>query len=156
MWLTGVTIMLDYIFFHRIPFDAFVEFLRGYGLEPETERGDDSFEVRIPEDMDDALSEEIEERYDALMEMNQELLERELEADADNYHAAGVVVNLKDGTAVYADVDPRLLGRIMEILTPEEFGQVVNAIVDAVENPDTRTFCQRMRDGGNESDGDGP
>ena len=36
-----------------------------------------------------------------------------------------------------------LLGRIMEVLSPEEFGSVVNAIVDAVEQPDRRPLCKR-------------
>lgn len=138
--------MLEYIFFHQTPFEKFLDFLREHGVEPETQWGDDNYEVHLPEDIDDALSDEIEERYDALMELNQELFESEQTQDPDNYHAAGVVVNLKDGTAVYADVDPSLLARVMAALTPEEFGEVVNAIVDAVENPDTRTFCQRMRD----------
>ena len=138
--------MLEYIFFHQTPFEKFVDFLREKGVEPETQREDDNYEVRLPEDIEEALGDAIEQRYDELMELNQELFESEQAHDPDDYHAAGVVVTLKDGTTVYADVDPRLLARVMEALTPEEFGQVVNAIVDAVENPDTRTFCQRMRD----------
>lgn len=140
--------MLEYVFFHPVPFEKFVEFVKENGLIPETVSDDESYEVHLPEDIDDGLSERIEERYDALMEMNQALFENEQGEGADNYHAAGVVVNLKDGTAVYADVDPRVMARIMEVISAEEFGDVVNAIVDAVEEPDTRTFCQRMRDDG--------
>ena len=139
--------MLDYIFFHRMPFDEFVTFLRAKGLQPETEIEDDNYEVRLPEDLDDALSDEIEERYDVLMDMNRALFESEQEEGADNYQGAGVVLNLKDGKTVYADVDPQLLARIMGVLSAEEFGEVVNAIVDAIESPDTRTFCERARDG---------
>lgn len=139
--------MLEYIFFHRQPFDAFVEYLNERGLAPETEVEEDSFEVRLPEDLDDDLAAEIEERYDAFMDMNRELFEQTQEQGADNYQAAGVVLNLKDGQAVYAHVDPALLARVMTVLSPQEFGEIVNAIVDAVEDPDTRTFCQRMRDG---------
>jgi hypothetical protein len=138
--------MLEYVFFHSIPFEKFTDYLRSKHLQPETESADGTYEVRLPEEIDDVLSDEIEQRYDELMEMNQALFESELEQDADNYHAAGVVVNLKDGRAVYADVDPKLLARVMEVLSPEELGQVVDAIVDAVESPDERTFCQRMRD----------
>jgi hypothetical protein len=147
--------MLEYVFFHPRPYAEFIEFLRTRGIDPETESAEGSHEVRVPEDLDDALSDAIEERYDALMALNQELFEQEQAQDADNYHAAGVVVNLQDGSTVYADIDPRLLGRVMEVLTPQEFGQVVSAIADAVENPDTRTFCQRMRDQGGGSGQDG-
>ena len=139
--------MLEYIFFHQTPFDEFVAFLRAKGLQPETEVEDDNYEVRLPEDIEDKLSDEIEERYDALMDMNQALFESEQGVGVDNYQGAGVVLNLKDGQTVYADVDPGLLAKIMAVLSAEEFGRVVNAIVDAVENPDTRTFCQRARDG---------
>ena len=139
--------MLDYIFFHQTPFDEFVAFVSAKGLQPETEVEDGNYEVRLPEDIDDALSAEIEERYDALMDMNRSLFESEQEEVADNYQGAGVVLNLKGGETVYADVDPGLLAKIMGVLSAEEFGEVVNAIVDAVENPDTRTFCERARDG---------
>ncbi len=138
--------MLEYVFFHPTPFEKFIEFARENGLSPETVRDDESYEVHLPEDIDDALSERIEERYGVLMELNQALFESEQGEGSDNYHAAGVVVNLKDGTAVYADVDPGVMARIMGVISAEEFGDVVNAIVDAVEEPDTRTFCQRMRD----------
>lgn len=145
--------MLDYIFFHQIPFDRFVAFLEEKGVRPETECSDDGFEVSVSEDLDDALSDEVEGRYDELMALNQELFDSEQSQDADNYHAAGVVLNLKDGSTVYADVDSRLLARVMEVLTAEEFGQLVNAIVDAVEEPDSRSLCQRGRDG---RTGEGP
>lgn len=138
--------MLEYIFFHPTPFEQFVGFVREQGLSPETFSTEESFEVHLPEDIDDGLSERIEERYDALMELNQKLFEEAQGENPDSYHAAGVVLNLRDGKTVYADVDPHLLGRIMAVLSAEEFGEVVNAIVDAVEAPDTRSFCQRMRD----------
>ena len=139
--------MLDYIFFHQTPFDEFLAFVNTKGLQPETEVEDGNYEVRLPEDIDDALNAEIEERYDALMDMNRALFESEQEEGTDNYQGAGVVLNLKGGETVYADVDPGLLAKIMGVLSADEFGEVVNAIVDAVENPDTRTFCERARDG---------
>ncbi len=135
--------MLEYVFFHSVPCERFVAFLRERDLEPETERDGETWEVRIPEALPEALGEAIEDYYDQMLELNQELHDRE-EQD-DGYHAAGVVVNLAGGETVYAQVDPVLLARIMKVLTPVEFGEVVNAIVDAVENPDTRTMCQRMR-----------
>jgi hypothetical protein len=139
--------MLEYVFFHPIPFEKFVEFLQQQGLSPQTVTDGESYEVHLPEDIPDALNARIEERYDELMEMNQLLFESEQEEGTESYHAAGVVLNLRDGKTVYADVDPRLLARIMSVLSAEEFGEVVNAVVEAIENPDTRSFCERMRDG---------
>jgi len=135
--------MLEYVFFHAQPFEQFVAYLRELGLQPETEVDEDCWEARLPEDLDDALSEKVEERYDQLMDLNQRLFDQEQD---EGYHTAGVVVNLANSETVYAQVDPALLGKIMGVLTPVEFGDVVNAIVDAIEQPDERTLCQRMRE----------
>ncbi len=135
--------MLEYVFFHSQPFEQFVSYLRELELQPEIDIEADCWEARLPEDLADDLSEKIEERYDQLMELNQQLFDAEQE---EGYHTAGVVVNLSDGKTVYAKVDPAALGKIMGVLTPVEFGDVVNAIVDAVEQPDERSLCKRMRD----------
>ena len=140
--------MLEYVFFDQRPHRKFIDYLRAKGLDPESEAKDEAFameslEVRIPQGLGDDLEAEIEAFYDRMMEWGQELAEQVEEGDC---HTAGVVLNLKDGRTVYAQVDPVLLGRVMEALTPEELGKVVNAIVDAVEQPDERSFCRRVRD----------
>ena len=66
-----------------------------------------------------------------------------MEPDTDYHVSAGVVVNLKDGRSVYANVPGDLLQRIMQALSPKELGELVNAIVDAVENPDDGPLCKR-------------
>jgi len=139
--------MLEYVFFDPRPRDRFVRFVEEAGLTPGLEDDDGLLKVLLPEDIDDDLAGRIEDHYDEMMELGRELYEQEGEDDEVGYHTAGITVQLRDGSNVYAQVDPRLLGRIMEVLTPEEFNLVVNAIAEAVENPDTRSLCQRMRDG---------
>ncbi len=139
--------MLEYVFFDPRPRDRFVRFVEEAGLTPGLEDDDGLLKVLLPEDIDDDLAERIEGYYDEMMELGRELYEQEGEDDEVGYHTAGITVQLRDGSNVYAQVDPRLLGRIMEVLTPEEFNLVVNAIAEAVENPDARSLCQRMRDG---------
>jgi len=136
--------MLEYVFFDPRPFGRFLDFLRQQGLEPESRVEDDLYEIYLPEDLGEELGESIEAFYDEMLDLNQQLFDREQAADSD-YHAAGVVVNLAAGQTVYANVNPELLGRIMSVLSPQEFGDVVNAIVDAVERPDERTLCQKMK-----------
>lgn len=138
--------MLEYVFFHERPLEQFVARLRSLNLSPVREDDDGLFKVLLPEDMDDALAERIEDHYDEMMELSREIHEQESEGSDAGYHTAGITVQLEGGANVYAQVDPRLLARIMEVLSPEEFNEVVNAIVEAVENPDTRSLCQRMRD----------
>ena len=56
---------------------------------------------------------------------------------------AGITVNLADGTTVLADVDPNLIYKLSTALKPDEILQLVNAITEAVENPDKRPLCKR-------------
>ncbi|HDK38401.1 MAG TPA: hypothetical protein ENG92_05240, partial [Thiolapillus brandeum] len=93
--------MLEYVFFHAQPFEQFVAYLYELGLYPEIENDAECWEARLPEDLDDALSDKIEERYDQLMALNQQLFDQELDED---FHVAGVVVNLNNGKTVYAQV----------------------------------------------------
>ena len=137
--------MLEFIFFHKTPYGLFIEWLKEKGLEPESAAKDEAFEVYLPEDLDDELYNEIEEKYEGFMEMNEAILKQENAGELD-YHMAGIAVHLRDGNVSYADIDPELLGRVMGAITPEEFAIMVDAIVTAVENPEDRTFCQRQRD----------
>jgi len=138
--------MLEYVFFDERPLARFVSFLSDKGLQPQREDDEGMLKIMLPEDLDEELAEEIEDQYDELMEMNREIYEQEADADEVGYHAAGITVQLEDGTNVYAQVDPGLLGRIMQVLSPVEFNEVVNAIAQAVEHPDSRSMCQRIRD----------
>ncbi len=137
--------MLEYIFFNRSPFDRFVAYVREQGVLPRPETNDDGWLVGIPEDLDDALAQRIEDYYDRMMDLDRELVEGGAE-DASSYTGAGVTVNLSDGRVVYAQVDPLLLMKITECLDAGELSDFITAISDAVEHPDERTFCQRMRD----------
>ena len=139
--------MLDYILFHEKPFKLFVAWLEARGLTPEINIDEGNYEISLPEDIDDDLLDDIDEYYDELMDMNQQLVDDEERETNDGYHMAGVLVTLKDGSISYADVDPRLLGRVMSAISPAEFGEIVNAIANAVENPQPKTYCQRARDG---------
>ena len=135
--------MLEYILFHEKPFQLFIDWLRAKGISPDTEIEDDNYLIKIPEDLDDDLLDEVDEKYDALMDMNQKIVNDEEKENNQGYHMAGVVVTLKDGTVSYADVDPELLGRVISAISPEEFGEIVTAVADAVENPQPKECCNR-------------
>lgn len=132
--------MLEFVFFDDRPRRGFVEFLAQRQVPYVLETAEDSLLVAIPEDVDDALMAAVEARYDEMMTLDQSLFETA--SDDPGHQAAGVVLNLATGEARYARVDPVLLGKIMAVLTPEELGDLVNAIVDAVENPDLRPLCK--------------
>jgi hypothetical protein len=139
--------MLEYVFFHETPFQSFVKFLEFHKISPKITIEEDSYEIAIPEDIDDDLLNQIDEKYDELMDMNQNLFEEQEGTSSNNYSLASIGFKLSDGTTSHADIDSKLMSRIMEAITPEELNTIIDAIVTAVENPEQRTVCQRIREG---------
>jgi hypothetical protein len=137
--------MLEYVFFHEEPVRRFCSFLSELGLSPSHGNSGESWLVTLEEEkVDDATADRIDAFYDEMFDLDQQLYDSGMQEDSENFGSAGVVVNLKDGTSVYADVPPELLHKIMQTLTPLELADLVNAIVDAVEKPDDRPLCKRQ------------
>ncbi len=139
--------MLEYVFFHETPFQSFVKYLETKKVSPKITIEDDSYEIGISEDIDDNLSDEIDDKYDELMELNQALLEEQEETSDNNYNLASIGFKLKDGTSSNANIDSSVMSRIMGVITPLELNLMVDAIVTAVENPEQRSICQQIREG---------
>ncbi|MBC8210343.1 MAG: hypothetical protein H8E21_04690 [Gammaproteobacteria bacterium] len=141
--------MLQYVFFHQQPFQLFIDFVKSKGLLPQSDQYGDSLEVRLAEDLDDDLLDLVDDEYDRLFEMNRQLMDRE-ETSEQEYSMAAVDVILTDGRISQAFIKPELINRIMAVMTPQQFGEVVKSIVQAVENPDARSYCERVREDGEE------
>ena len=139
--------MLEYVLFHQKPFELFVEYLKANKLQPETGENNGVFEIKIPEDTEAALSDQIETYYDELMDMNRELFFAENARSEENFSVASVVIKLKNGETTNAHVSPDLLYRVIEAIGSEGLDELVTAIADAVENPDMRCFGQKVREG---------
>jgi len=60
--------------------------------------------------------------------------------------AVGIVVHLSDGTQSLARVDPNMMRRILSVLSPDELGQFVAKIADAVEHPDNSPICHSLHE----------
>lgn len=136
--------MLEYVFFNDEPRKRFQKFLSGQGLTAELLQGELETVLRVEEAaVDDALADRIDGYYDEMFALDQELYEQQLDLGPEGYSASGVVVHLKDGRSVYAGVRPALLGKLAGALTPEEIGELVDAVVSAVEAPDERGLCRR-------------
>jgi hypothetical protein len=143
--------MLEYVFFNAEPRRRFCAFLSEHGIEPQLAESDLELLVRVEESIvDDALADTLDGYYDEMFELDHELYHSQVGEDDGEHTGSGVVVNLKDGTAAYANVPPALLAKVMQALTHEELADLVNAIVDAVENPDPRSLCQRAREQGSQ------
>jgi hypothetical protein len=87
------------------------------------------------------------------IETELEALAQKLDADSQDWadsmddvrlSAVGIVVHLSDGSQSLARVDPNMMRRILSVLTPDELGQFVAKIADAVEHPDDSPICESM------------
>lgn len=138
-------LMLEYVFFHQQPFDQFLRFLKSIQVEPlkqGIEHSDaEGLIVYLQDDLDDELSDRIEQYYDEMMELNEQLV-ADLQAQEDSSQV-GVAVTLADGRSVLASVEPAVLNRILSVISHQQLGELVDTIVDAVENPDDRPLCKR-------------
>lgn len=136
---------LEYIFFHQQPYQQFREFLQNKQVEMLREGIDETdvegFVIHIQDNLDDELSEEIEQFYDEMMELTENLVATE--GDGVETSRVGLAVSLTDGRSVMASVEPDVLNRILTVVSHQELGNLVDAIADAVENPDQRPLCKR-------------
>ena len=134
--------MLEYIFFNKKTCHLFEKSAILSGTKPKVDCADDGFIVRLPEDLDEAILDKLENYYDELMGIDRDLTEQQLDS-TDDIHAAGITIQLKDGRYVYASVSPDLLNKVMQSISADELNTLVCAITEAVEDPDERGLCQR-------------
>ena len=135
--------MNEYALFNKEPVELFTAFLRARGIDPEISRDDKSYTIAIPADLGDDLEDEIEDKYGELLMLNRDIFMAENE---DESLVASIGVKRRDGNLSQAFVDPDVLGKILGVVTADEFDEVVASVVMAVEDPDDRSFCDRVRE----------
>jgi len=138
-------LLLEYIFFHEEPCRRFKKFLQERNIELVKEVTDET-DIQaqllyIVDALDDDLNDEIESFYDDMMVLSESLTVEE-DADAE-MSQVGLAVSLTDGRSVLASVDPDVLNRVLDVITHDELGKLVDAIANAVEHPDERPLCKR-------------
>jgi len=133
--------MLEYIFFHDEPRKQFLQYIESLDI-PHVEQDDTmGMIVAIPEELGEDIEDEIEVHYDKLMEDAEERLTEAGEAAEKD--VAAMTISLQSGDTIYASVEPKVLNRILSVITTQELNDLVNSIVSSVENPDERPFCNR-------------
>lgn len=139
--------MLEFIFFHNTPMQRFQKFLRDLNIPY---KNDTQFQesidevgltVSINDDHELEIINKVEDFYDEMMNLTETIVSAE--EDDKEIKNAGISVTLSDGKTVLADVDPELVYKLSSALSANEILHLVNAIVDAVENPDSRPLCER-------------
>jgi len=130
--------MLEYVFFSADTRQRFSDFLRENGVELQLLEGDGLL-VGIPEDLADALNDRIDALYDRLLDEDAAQLESS-EGGVEK-HAAGVRVQLRDGTPCTIRLAPELMARMLGCITLEELRDTVQDIVQQAETPNDLPIC---------------
>jgi len=136
--------MLDYIFFNASLSDKFKDHLTKVGIEFKCV-DDKSFGsvqgeiVSIADDTNDSVLDELQNVYDDLQDELEVMLEQT--DDALMMNAAGMAVQLKDGSMCTLRVSPDVVTRILTVLEFDELQSFVENIAKSVEDPDDGHFC---------------
>jgi len=133
--------MLEYILFHEQSLNRFLEWLEQHAIPCEQRRDEMGLLVAIPDNLDDETTAAIEACYEKLLADSEALLAEA--GQGPEKHAAALTIQLGDGRTVQAPVPPALLNKVLSAISVHELNQLIEAIVDSIENPDDRPFCQR-------------
>jgi len=139
--------MLEFIFFHHNICKLFTDFTTARGIEYHTTEDDETITVSVSEDLDDDLIEQLEDEYDRLLDLSRDQTDSDEGESRENYQKASLLITLKNGEISYAHVDMDIINRIMRTISTDELNQLIEAVADAVENPDDRSYCQVIKDG---------
>ena len=139
--------MLEFIFFHHNICKLFTDFIAARDIEYHTTEDDETITVSVSEDLDDDLIEQLENEYDRLLDLSRDQTDSDEGESRENYQKASLLITLKNGEISYAHVDMDIINRIMRTISTDELNQLIEAVADAVENPDDRSYCQIIKDG---------
>jgi len=135
--------MFEYLFFSDGPCRRFVGWLEERNIPVCMRDNREGKTVGVPEDLEEALLDDVDAFYERMVVRDESMLNEG--DDAAGRHTAGITLNLSNGLTPQVAVPPELLNRLLSVMTLEELGQFVQRIVNAVENPDSRPFCQQFQ-----------
>ena len=138
--------MLEYVFFHKILAKQFIDIAKSYNIEPQLIEEELGWEVHLSEDIDDLIEQQLSDYYDDLFDQDQEMYEQSQQDSEDEYQSAAIEIVLKNGDTTYAQTSQSIMGKLVSVLNFDELNQLVEDIVNAIENPDDRTICEKHRE----------
>jgi hypothetical protein len=130
--------MLEYVFFDESIRQKFADELGQKGVEVKF-NDEAGFIAEVPEDLDDALDDQVDHLYEKLLQETAELMEQT--EDALEKNVMGVQVALQDGSPCTIRLDPDLVARALNCISMEELRDMAQTIAEGVENPDNRPLC---------------
>lgn len=135
--------MLEYLFFQRQFADLFAQRLQtlNLGHEESADTISGAILLQVDEAEIEPVWDEVDDYYDELSEQDQD----DAQDTEGDFHASGIYLQLSNGSQTLARVDPEVMGRMLSVVSMDEFNSMVEAIVQSVENPDDSPICAGSR-----------
>ncbi|SFV87870.1 hypothetical protein MNB_SUP05-SYMBIONT-5-673 [hydrothermal vent metagenome] len=139
--------MLDYIFFDTTLARKFKNHLTKVSIEFQAEKDDDFGSIQgeivsIVYETCDEILDELQALYDELQEEMEQILEQN--GDGLLMNAAGMAVQLKNGSMCTLRVEPTIVTRILTVLEFDELQAFIDNIAKSVEEPNDGHFCHNV------------
>jgi len=130
--------MFEYIFFNTALRDKFVNHAQQHGVACTTTEDHLGMVVAIPEDLAEAVEEELENYYD-ILESEQEVLSK---SEGDVNQLAGFHFNLPDGQSRLLPVEPEIANRLMANFSLEEIQHLLEDVAHCSLFPNNEHLCK--------------
>lgn len=134
---------LEYIFFHQSVSNKLCHYLDSVDVTHKVMQKDEIITVSHDDDLDDALLEKIESRYDELFDEESHIINNPVNLDENlERDVVGVGVELSDGRLIQVRLAPEITKRILSVLSTEELRELANEIALQVEHPIDGPLCK--------------
>lgn len=135
--------MSEYVLFDEGLRDRFVAFIRTRDLNCEVRHDAIAgYVVRVQDDLPENIEDALEEEYDTLMEMQQDMVESA--EGSDDRALMAVEIELTDGQQLSISLPAVYARRLYENFTIDEIRGLVTIIAQEAINPQTGPLCCRV------------
>lgn len=139
---------MEYMFFDEILAKRFQTYCEGLGVKTEfdqdvTHTDDDSFTIKIAGNLDDDLTEKIEDEYGEMLFGEQAAQVEGNDGAGAIADACGVQVQLSSGQYTTVAIHPEIMNKILSVLSIDELQQFLSQVAEDIEVPKMGPICSR-------------
>jgi len=140
--------MMDYIFFDENLRDRFVKHANDLGVVCDSRDDNMGLVVAVPEDLSDALMDDIENYYDELEQEQSRLMS---EAEGGLKMLAGFKLVLPDGETCMVPLQPDMANRLFSCFSLEEIQELFSTVARSALDPRESHLCEILRTDANKN-----
>lgn len=134
---------IEYIFFDEALRDRFVQFVSAQSIACRARQDTmEGFLVELPDELDEAVLDAIEEEYQLLMD--EQMVLAESRDDWVSHQVAGVTITRADGSPCVVRLPVEIARPLLEHFAPDQIHALVLAIAHSLDNPIDGPLCRKV------------